>query len=444
MARDSAKTVTESFVRLGRNGWIDYTAGAILFLMVIKKSLNGYLIIEWLHSHRDIDSDGTNANIVGMCLLVCHFVVTLYVMMVPKLAHSQRANYRRDTGWICCKGTAVRAGIFLLTIALVDWMSVLINTLSLINLIRIQTDAEVSSLASNLDLDANENCEHPDAVRIVAIFAMAGFVLRVLGQLVVFLYLRNQNGPLQRPQSGGQQAPGADRFRDTTLTGVDQGDQESCDEWKRRWDHPWRKWRDLFQMLSFNSWLMVPALLFVEKPYHWNLLKRDRTSPFRRRHPAIGLIFGIMFVKKTCVFLVNAYALTEGCLDQLQASEKSYSKWLAGLALAATTVHTGIWFCTFFFLWVPCCKEDDEEESSSGESSDEEDAYLRSGRRSSRGEQMAGSVESNGGTAMRGVGTGQDPGDSLRKRRDPELEPEPEPQAGVSRPASPGLLAGAE
>ena len=149
-----------------------------------------------------------------------------------------------------------------------------------------------------------------------------------------------------------------------------------------------------------------------------------------------------MFVKKSCVVLVNAYAYSK-CFDQLQGSEKAYSQVLAGLAVAATLVHTGIWFCTFFFLWVPCCKEDEEkEESSSGESSDEEDAYMGSVNTISEARQSQRSVE--GGTAMRGVGTGQDPGDSLRKRRDPELEPEPEPQAGVSRPASPGLLAGAE
>ena len=89
--RDSAKTVTESFVRLGNKGWIDYCVGLVLFLMVIKKSINAYLIIEWLNAEPTAGADTTaidKANELSLALLIAHFVVTLYVMMVPKLAHS--------------------------------------------------------------------------------------------------------------------------------------------------------------------------------------------------------------------------------------------------------------------------------------------------------------------------------------------------------------------
>eukprot|EP01047_Picozoa_sp_COSAG01_P037559 COSAG01_NODE_2992_length_6743_cov_12.410295_6_plen_217_part_00 len=89
------------------------------------------------------------------------------------------------------------------------------------------------------------------------------------------------------------------------------------------WDI-WSSWRDEFQSLTFNSWMMVPALLFIERPYYvrytavndalcsqlasvcqwfgprtapstaayWqeNLLATDATSPFKRKQGAIGII----------------------------------------------------------------------------------------------------------------------------------------------------------
>jgi len=42
--RDSAKTVRESYVRMGSDGVRDYVAGAILLLNCMKKTINGYLV----------------------------------------------------------------------------------------------------------------------------------------------------------------------------------------------------------------------------------------------------------------------------------------------------------------------------------------------------------------------------------------------------------------
>lgn len=43
-----------------------------------------------------------------------------------------------------------------------------------------------------------------------------------------------------------------------------------------------RAWRNEFQALTFNTWMMVFALLFIERPYHSNLLSSGDDSPFRR------------------------------------------------------------------------------------------------------------------------------------------------------------------
>ena len=51
--------------------------------------------------------------------------------------------------------------------------------------------------------------------------------------------------------------------------------------------------------------MMVPALLFIEKPYYDNLLATGTSSPFRRKSGSISLIYMVMVLKKCCVLWVN-------------------------------------------------------------------------------------------------------------------------------------------
>eukprot|EP01045_Picozoa_sp_COSAG04_P019263 COSAG04_NODE_1856_length_5378_cov_21.065729_2_plen_318_part_01 len=54
--------------------------------------------------------------------------------------------------------------------------------------------------------------------------------------------------------------------------------------------------------------MMVPALLFIEKPYYNNLLATGTssvTSPFRRMSASVSLINMVMVLKKCCVLWVN-------------------------------------------------------------------------------------------------------------------------------------------
>ena len=60
-------------------------------MMVIKKTINAYLIVEFWN----VTSESLPyMSVVSLALLVLHFVATLYVMMVPKLAHSQKPRFR--------------------------------------------------------------------------------------------------------------------------------------------------------------------------------------------------------------------------------------------------------------------------------------------------------------------------------------------------------------
>ena len=51
--------------------------------------------------------------------------------------------------------------------------------------------------------------------------------------------------------------------------------------------------------------MMVPALLFIEKPYYDNLLATGTSSPFHRKSGSISLIYMVMVLKKCCVLWVN-------------------------------------------------------------------------------------------------------------------------------------------
>ena len=383
--RDSAKTVTDSFIRLGSKGWIDYFAGSVLFLMVLKKSVNAYLIVEWLRAEGKTENIDV-ANIVSLTLLVVHFVATLYVMMVPKLAFSQRPNFRDGEGRCGCVSAATKAtltGIFLLTISLVDWISLLVNLMSLINLLQ-------------MNVKNSAACHTASVIVKVATASMVCFVVRVVGQMVVYLGMRYHRGSLRRPQHINEDAPGYDPdFRNTSQS-LDQSEPDDVQlmrasemrasrkaarrasrrreyqQWKAEWGHPWREWRDLFQQLSFNSWMMVPALLFIEKPYHRNLLKRDKSSPFRRMHWCIGLVFSAMLCKKVGVIYVNfETVLADRCLDELQ-EDPDYSRNVAIVALSMTGLHSIIWFFTMFGQFMGCCSGGEDVPTDTSSSEEEE------------------------------------------------------------------------
>jgi hypothetical protein len=81
--RDSAKTVRESYVKLGAEGYKDYLVGLLLFLMVVQKSLNGALIVEWLVANANVTRDAQEiaSQYIGMSLLIAHGVVTVCAYM---------------------------------------------------------------------------------------------------------------------------------------------------------------------------------------------------------------------------------------------------------------------------------------------------------------------------------------------------------------------------
>jgi hypothetical protein len=331
---DSAKTVREAYVKLGAQGAKDYQAGFILFLMVVKKSINGYLIVSWIIAneatkqlHIDDHTEQTEyAQFISMGLLVLHFIVTLYVMMVPKLAHSQNGS--------------VSKGCFLLTVALVDWLALLTNGLSLIDVFQHEHAA-----------DPGDSC-HWKAQNLygVSIAATVLFFLRVCSQIVAYVHLRSQRGPLNRRHLG---------FRYSHDMGPE------ADKW--------RKWSNEFQALTFNSWMMVPALLFIEKPYRSNLLKAGDESPFRR--PAefsgglvwVGIIYFIMTFKKLCLIYVNFFKLKDDCGFADGGTASSYGNTVSTTALALTLLHSLLWFYTFRSMGVCEFGDEDEVDDEQGE-----------------------------------------------------------------------------
>lgn len=101
------------------------------------------------------------------------------VMMVPKLAHGQ--------------GGSVCKGMLLLTIALVDWMNLIFNLMSLVYISNDSGPTDDNSKSSTVD-----QCQHKETIEIVAIAAICFFVARVAFQAAAFLYMRASRGPLAR------------------------------------------------------------------------------------------------------------------------------------------------------------------------------------------------------------------------------------------------------
>jgi hypothetical protein len=78
--KDHGDNVRTSYVKLGSQGKKDYYAGVVLLLMVIKKTLNCYLIFRWMSEANDKADDV--AQYISMGLLFTHFIVAMYIMMV--------------------------------------------------------------------------------------------------------------------------------------------------------------------------------------------------------------------------------------------------------------------------------------------------------------------------------------------------------------------------
>ena len=458
--RDTGKTVSDSFIRLGKKGLIDYVAGFVLFLMVVKKSINAYLIVAWLNAAPKKD-DTEAANVVSLTLLLMHFAATLYVMMVPKLAFSQRSNFhhhanRRCVLLACCRGAGTKAtltGIGLLTIALVDWISLIVNLVSLINWWNVkQTVPDFKALGCLTndpplppdDIWCQPGCRKAPTIVWMAIFSMVCFILRVAGQLFVYLWLFTPGrGRLTRPQNHDRSAPNYDAsFRptmpdlhvsfnrvqgpghDTQLLATSQlqvenqraeQEEKMAEQRWQEWNHEWRVRRDLFQQLSFNSWMMIPALLFIEKPFHRNLLNKDHTSPFRRGHGAISTVYLFMLLKKIGVFYVNIETLTAHC-GALHFGDSEYN--FAKTAVIMSTLHTIIWLPTMFVQFMSCCSGDDDPSDDSDESDyDDDGAFLG---HSARSYEPVHPLRLSSPT-------------SPRLRPVPGSEPEPEPELALAR-----------
>ena len=84
--KDHGDNVRSSYVKLGSQGRKDYYAGAVLLLMVIKKTLNCYLIVRWMTESKD-ENDNV-AQLIAFGLLFTHFVVAMYIMMVRGSRHT--------------------------------------------------------------------------------------------------------------------------------------------------------------------------------------------------------------------------------------------------------------------------------------------------------------------------------------------------------------------
>jgi hypothetical protein len=51
--------------------------------------------------------------------------------------------------------------------------------------------------------------------------------------------------------------------------------------------------------------MMVPALLFIEKPYYDNLMAKGDDSPFKTKSAKISLVYIVMVLKTCCILYVN-------------------------------------------------------------------------------------------------------------------------------------------
>ena len=412
--RDSGKSVRDAYIKIGAQGAKDYQAGLILLLMVLKKTINGYLIVSWLianearKAQNDQTSDETTewAQFISMGLLSVHLIVTLYVMMVPKLAHSQDGS--------------VRWGCFLLSVALVDWLCLLTNALSLIDVfhhgqdnthegddITSTTGAElVGAMARDVSM-APCAWEKQNVIG-VSVAAAVLFFVRVLAQVLAYFYLRRVRGPLNRKHLN---------LRDS----VDMSEEGI----------KWRRWSNEFQALTFNSWMMIIALLFIEKPYRSNLLSSGEESPFRRKTDRaegcdglnlVGLIYAIMVFKKLLLIYVNVFKLRDDCFAD---GQKTYGNAVSTLALVFTALHSFLWFYSFRQMGVCDWNED----------SDDDDVFERDASRELPNEELRASHQLDNVTEGSFEGTSSSgaagsSADRSSRAMEPEPEPEPEPQSG--------------
>lgn len=122
-------------------------------------SQNCYLIVRWITEAHDASDNA--AQYISMSLLAAHFIVTVYVMMVPKLAAGQ-------------KGSLFKAWL-LLTIALVDWVALPINMIS---------------LTKNLASLQHESC--PGSLTFLLCLSLFLFVFRcaILSITITFVFTR--------------------------------------------------------------------------------------------------------------------------------------------------------------------------------------------------------------------------------------------------------------
>ena len=202
--KDNGESVRTSYVLLGKQGHKDYYAGMVLLLMVVKKTLNVYLIVRAL-TEAKITED-SNTQYISMCLLAAHFVVAMYILLLPKLANSQNGSYQK--------------GAVLLTIALMDWFAIPIGLISLVK----------------HGLQATGECQTNLLVKQMSWLGVVMFVVRIITQILVYLRFRfgaNGWGALSRP---------------TFATVEDEA------AWKATTENDWKRWRDEFQQLTFNSW----------------------------------------------------------------------------------------------------------------------------------------------------------------------------------------------
>ena len=120
------------------------------------------VIIEWIVDEAKEKHKGSESNTVqfiSMGLLFAHFVVAMYIMLVPKLAHSQNGSNSK--------------GVFLLTVALIDWFTIPIVLLSLVENGGI-SDAECG-----------------DKGNAAAYVAVVLFFMRIAAQAFVFVWNRH-------------------------------------------------------------------------------------------------------------------------------------------------------------------------------------------------------------------------------------------------------------
>jgi hypothetical protein len=181
---------------------------------------------------------------------------------------------------------------------------------------------------------------------------------------------------------------------------------------------------------------MIPALLFIEKPYYRNLLKKDHTSPFRRGHGAIDMVTLLMLCKKIGVVYVNINTLTADCdllKDHFGQSEYNFAR----VAVLMTALHSSIWFPTMFgnIMACSCCSGDIDysDDSDDSDDPDDEDMFPGNSARSYEPVHSLG-LSRPASPGLRPVSVAD-----VDSEPDPDPEPEPELELAPARPWSASL-----